>query len=51
VDANAYSAIFADSSTSPKRGYQYMKDALNNAKELKVAYAQMLQSLGLPVEQ
>jgi hypothetical protein len=44
LDANAYSAIFADSSTAPKRGYEYMKDALKDAKKLKAAYEEVLLS-------
>ena len=47
IDSDAYSAIFADSSTSPKRGYAYMKDALKDAKRLKAAYEEMMESIGL----
>jgi hypothetical protein len=93
IDSNAYSAIFADSSTAPKcvspppplashyrplnpthmhcvradnapqptnrdhgtlharrRGYEYMKDALKDVKQLKVAYEELLESLDLTPE-
>merc|ERR1711966_156031 len=32
IEANSYSAIFADFSTSPKRGYQYIGDAKENTE-------------------
>ena len=50
IDADAYSAIFADSSTSPKRGYEYMKDALKDTKKLKASYEAVLEFLGLTPE-
>lgn len=47
IDADAYSAIFADSSTAPKRGYEYMKDAKQETKQAIKVYKQVMDSLGL----
>jgi len=47
VDSDAYSAIFADSSTAPKRGYSYMKDAKLATKDLLKQYDLVLEALGL----
>mmetsp|Transcript_8091 Transcript_8091/g.19117 ORF Transcript_8091/g.19117 Transcript_8091/m.19117 type:complete len:211 (-) Transcript_8091:9-641(-) len=47
IEANSYSAIFADYSTSPKRGYQYIDDAKTNCKETLKIYKQIMKELDI----
>ncbi|EKX45998.1 hypothetical protein GUITHDRAFT_163075 [Guillardia theta CCMP2712] len=47
IDSNAYSAIFADTSTAPKRGYEYMNDAKRDAERTLEIYKKIMDSLGL----